>query len=334
MSIEAGNYVVNASTKNALESGVILHQQIVNYTTLIIFTIGSFGNLLIIIYFTKVDKKKFKSMSAYHFLLTLLAILDCSVCVLKIVNTALMLNYFNDRITGESNVGRVYRCLTSASIYVLVIISYLRYRKITSPFRPAWSKKTYFILCFLNLLFCTGIWLFLILFPFNGWQMIDPIVFGVVPLIMLSFFYYKMVKILNINRNNNSKIKSKEYSNCATVVNDRRSERNMVALKTVKYLTVIYFLTVVFVKVVVFSFVVQPSIRKNFKSIYISYIDFFYLINNIANVFVYAKLMRGFCCFLQNVFTCGRRPQVKSSSSMERFTYRSQSYSNNITTVM
>lgn len=318
MPVEGGvdELPVYGNNKNALESRESLHQQILGYITLVIFTIGCIGNMLIIIYFKKVDRKKLKSMSAYHFLITILAILDLNVCAMKVVDTTLMIIYFNERINtniSEKVQGHLssyyYRCLTATSIYILVIISFLRYRRITNPFTPTWGKITYLMLCLLSWCFCSGIWWLLTIVQFSKPYIIDSITNGVVPFIVLCFFYYKMSKSLNTdskNNNNNDNSKSKGLSNCTKAANNQIRERNTIALRTVKYLIVIYFVTVVLVKIVVYSTMSYPSIKTDSKNflIYRSYIDFFYLINNVGNVFVYAKLIRGFRCFLNNVL-CG-----------------------------
>lgn len=325
MPFEAG---VDELPTDGNESGKSHHLQILNYITLIIFTFGCIGNILIIFYFTKIDRKKKKSMTAYHFLITVLAILDWNVCAMKIVKTALMVIYHNERMKINLMMEKVlhllstyfYRCLTATSIYILVIISFLRYQRITNPFRPAWNKSIYFMLCFLSWCLCTGIWLFVFFVKFAKSWLLDPIVIGVFPLIMLCFFYYKMFKSLKTNHNNNrNSRKSKESisrSSSTIIANDQTKERNMVALRTVKYLIVVYFVTVVLVKIVLYSFVVPPEMEMENFLLYESYVDFFYMINNMANVLVYAKLICGFRCFLKKFFTCGRMVKSNSASSI------------------
>lgn len=47
---------------------------------LIIGTFGTIGNLLIITYFIKINLKKLKKMSAYHFIIIQLAVTDFLTC--------------------------------------------------------------------------------------------------------------------------------------------------------------------------------------------------------------------------------------------------------------
>ena len=200
---------------------------------------------------------------------------------------------------GRTNCSNLYSVSTNIlyqqhpSTYV---ISFLRYQGITNPFNPPYKKRTYFMICFLCFCFFSGLWTIFMLFN-PKMNIIDSLLIGVVPLIMLCFFFYKMSRSLN---NNN------KSTTCpvATIANDRTRERNMIALRTVKYLIVIYFVTVVLFKIAVSILI---SNIKDFKiySLYERYGDIFYLFNNVANVFVYVKFIKGFRHFLCNFFTCG-----------------------------
>ena len=280
----------------------------INYISLFIFAIGCIGNTLIIVYFVKVNWQKLRNMCAYHFLLILLAIVDWNVCAMESFNKIREIR--NIEISWCSFFEGIFyfytKTLPAISVYILVVISFLRYQGITNPLKPSWRKRTYFLLCVLCGGFPIGLWLLDIFFD-PPIHIIDPLLIGVVPLFMLCFFFFEMSKSLN---NNN------KSTTCpaATIANDQTRERNMIALRTVKYLIVIYFVTVVLVKIVISiigkiesnNINVINSVRKTFQT--------FYLTNNVANVFVYSKFIKGFRKFLLNVFTCGRITPAAASN--------------------
>ena len=187
--------------------------------------------------------------------------------------------------------------LPAISVYILVVISFLRYHGITNPLKPSWRKRTYFLLCVLCFCFSIGLWLLDIFFDLPM-DIIDPLLIGVVPLFVLCFFFYKMSRSLNNNNKSTT-------GSAATIANDQTRERNMIALRTVKYLIVIYFVTVVLFKIAVSILISNIKDFNILSSLYERYGEIFYLFNNVNNVFVYAKFIKGFRHFLWNFFTCG-----------------------------
>ena len=71
---------LNTTMKNLVQNSTAetrqQHSQSVFYTKILstIYSLGAIGNLLIIIYFIKINQKKLLKMSAYHFLIINLAI--------------------------------------------------------------------------------------------------------------------------------------------------------------------------------------------------------------------------------------------------------------------
>ena len=289
---------MNMTDTNCTDVCCAMNFKAINYISLLIFIIGCIGNTLIIVYFVKVNWQKLRKMCAYHFLLVLLAIVDWNVCAMnsfkKITEIEEDIEEFKWYSFFEDIFDFYERTLPAISVYMLVVISFLRYQGITNPLKPSWRKRTYFLLCVLCFCFSIGLWLLNIFFDLPMY-IIDPLLIGVVPLFMLCFFFYKMSRSLNNNNKSTT-------GSVATIANDQTRERNMIALRTVKYLIVIYFVTVVLVKIAV-SIKIESNnrnidqVRKTFQTLY--------LINNVANVFVYAKLIKDFRKFLLNVFTCG-----------------------------
>ena len=311
--------------------------QITNRVILIIYIIGCIGNTLIIIYFIKINRRKMKKMSAYHFLLILLAIVDLNVCA------ASFAVYLIDILYGYY-FGKFLQIFQNpfieTSIYILVIISFLRYKATTNPLEQRWSKKYYFLLSLFSFCCSNGLWLtnvFIIKIPMD---FVDLIIFGIVPLIALCFFFIKIYKSLsqdyknnnsnnnnnsssnNIsnkdisskndiscshnNKNNNNNNKSFSNTNTITITNEQTRRRNIIALNTIKYLIIIFFLTVVVARIVI---TITNQLNK-YQSVRIIELinpimfDLLYLINNVANVFVYIRFIPGFRRFLWNIVTC------------------------------
>ena len=301
--------------------------QTLNGTSLSIYAIGCIGNSLIITYFIKINRKKLNKMSAYYFLIVLLAFLDLIVCIASFLRSRL--DTLDMRLGSQKSTFDFFqKSLPATTIYVLVIISFLRYQAITSPFKRQWSKRNYSLLCFLSFCLCSSFWLFKKLGIKLPVIYIDLVLVGIAPLAVLCFFVYKISRILKngipddgdnkntMNKktnkgqksnhdNNSNQIKSNKRSNNLSRANDRIRKRNIVALNTVKYLTLIYFMTIVLARIGSTTIMWKNKKQKikNFQ-IYHSVIDLVYLINNVANVFVYIRFIPGFRHFLWNIVTC------------------------------
>ena len=188
--------------KNKTSSARSDFDEMLSYTYLSMFTTGCIGNTLIIIYFANVNRRKLKKMSAYHFLLILLAIVDLNVCAASLFFESLYL--FNSFLYNNNKTILNYfqRPLSATSIYILVIISFLRYKAITNPLEHQWNKKCYFLLCLFSFSCSNGLWILVVIKVQIPIAAIDLAIFGIAPLIMLCFFLIKMSKSLNnINEN-------------------------------------------------------------------------------------------------------------------------------------
>ena len=98
----------------------------------VLLGIGSFWNILVIVYFIRINGKKLKKMSSYHFLVINLAIAD-------LITTVASAIYYHYAVQTSWELGEFgcvfmmsfvgYVC-PLASTWILVLISYARYRSI------------------------------------------------------------------------------------------------------------------------------------------------------------------------------------------------------------
>ena len=130
-SYENGSYETDSFLPREIEVGsmYLIIQEVYFRKIIPIFNgIGAIGNILIIVYFLKINWKKLKKMSSYHYLLIHLAVADFIVCTGGIPSNMTMYNlgefgcrYLMLLFAGVSG---------GASCYLLVIISFARYRAI------------------------------------------------------------------------------------------------------------------------------------------------------------------------------------------------------------
>ena len=120
----------------------------------IIVPLGTIGNLLIIAYFLKINfPTTLRRMSLYHYLIIQLAIVD----LVTSITTPATINEFHEPTWNLEN----FWCTIGyplfmaippyASCWVLVLISYERYRSITRPFAKRGTKCKYSIVVFMIL---------------------------------------------------------------------------------------------------------------------------------------------------------------------------------------
>ena len=111
---------------------------------LLITLIGLFGNLFIIIYFIKINYGKLQRMSSYHFLLIQLAILDFLVSVFFPISLYIGTYQILEMDSLECLISKfIYFILPLMFCWVLVLLSYERYRSLAHPFRPKVNKRIY-----------------------------------------------------------------------------------------------------------------------------------------------------------------------------------------------
>ena len=265
-------------------------------------------------------------MSSYHFLIIILAIVDSLACLLACLTTHYFsLPIWTLGILGCKILSLFYSVYPMTSCWVLLLISYERYRTIIQPFKPRISKRKYCTACiFLWLLACAAnmaimVTYDLVIMP-NGdvqctntgktlqklisYSVLD-LIDSVIPVILMVWFYRKIKHQMDVN----------ELSNNFSLSNISW-QRNRIALKTIKGLNLVYIIAVLPTRVISKLGIAlhyyledsQPLFGLTLKSyIFILYGVVFatFYLNNIMNVFVYARLISGFQRFLINIFTFG-----------------------------
>ena len=222
----------------------------------IIFGIGALWNLLIIIYFIKINIKKLTKMSAYHFLILNLALADFLVCVTaSIIRPSTYKASWDLVVFGciilSTLLENVYPMV---SCYMLVLISYARYRSIVHPLRVKLNKKQYGSICCIIwvISFLANIYFFTSMkltesdeghldcgTGANSIQLIaqisiNYIIDGLIPLGIMVYFYLQMKAQMNAEENGNT-----------FVLNGQSRHRNKTVLRTIRGLILIFSLTVI-----------------------------------------------------------------------------------------
>ena len=120
-----------------------------NYIETPMLSFGVLGNLLIIVYFLKLNWKNLKIMSSYHFLLINLALSDALACG----GTAFLLHHIMKPTWELGKFGCKYvmnifiNICPMASCLLLITTSYARYRRIVTPFKRKLNKMQYSVIC-------------------------------------------------------------------------------------------------------------------------------------------------------------------------------------------
>ena len=295
---------------------------IVMIVFLAITTIGSIGNLLIIIYFLKINFGKWKKTSLYNFLIIQLAIVDIVTSVLSLV----IYNEFFKKTWSMGEIGCTFGIaftigtMPFLSCWVLVLISYERYRSITQPFAIRGTKCKYSVFIFIISVIFSLIWI-----PFMlktkvvaGGQSINKCVDGMeyfdhieflayafvlrtmdcfLPAVLLCFFYLRIRNWM-----------LKESNNFPLTEESKR--RNSMALKVLHNLIIVYIACVFPARLVMTGLHIEDNFgtgkRKYYFDLVHEILSLVSLLNNLVNVFVYAFMMKDFRRSLLTLITFGQ----------------------------
>ena len=305
-----------------------------------IYCLGAIGNFLIIIYFVKINRKKLSKMSAYHFLIINLAIADFLTCF-----GLIFVSYFlgvPEWKLGKFGCSLMIGFFSSAcpyvSCWILVLLSYTRYRSIVQPFKPRMTKAKCSIICLI-------IWILCIIGSLDNFlkrniimknghrqcitevSLAHRIIFSSVrltldsgaPISILSYFYIRIKRTL-----------AREDTSKNLAANDSSRQRNQNALKTIFTLVVIYVICVCpgralhLMKHILLATLDEKSnayseLKNAYGWINVIKLTLIYL-NNVVNIFVYMKLIIGFRNFLLVIVTFGR--WRNSEATLEETTSR------------
>ncbi|XP_066922189.1 melanin-concentrating hormone receptor 2-like [Clytia hemisphaerica] len=288
--------------------------------------IGVPSNLLIITYFIRIHCRRLRKMSSYHLLLINLAVADLLTCL----GVAVMFYEWSKPSWGLGMFGcRIispFSTLVSpmASCWLLVLLSYARYRDITQPFAVKLTKMKYTFFCLLIWLLssASGIFLyhFIRLITLSDGTFICGMIFQGEEELYGRLFYIVIDSIIpitlmvNLYHGIRRSIKSNTPSSNDFPLSEASRQRNKTALKTLRNLIAVYMITIcpgrLYNLFHMLIWAVDEELVKNhwFSNLYFFFFAYHYL-NNAINIFVYAKLMEDFRRFLLNCFTCGRLKQ-------------------------
>ncbi|XP_066932276.1 proteinase-activated receptor 2-like [Clytia hemisphaerica] len=285
------------------------------------FVIGSFWNILIIIYFVKIN-----AMSSYHFLIVNLAIAD----LMTSGGVALVAYNLNNWRLGKFACSFLFdmfiKVCPTVSCFILVFISYIRYRVIAYPFERRINKKQCSLVCLA--IWIVAILLYIYLFInrrlvkvgedlqcvvenniINKRFLINLAIGSLLDSFLPSFSMYRFYRMIS------KKLEADENSNTLQI-HEQSRQRNRRAVRTIKALIMLYAIAVipgritdilltVHLYVVINKFLTAVPLLVSFHHIMYVITSFCIHLNNILNFFIYARMIPGFQTFLLRLFTCG-----------------------------
>ena len=326
--------------QTALSMGRLNHfenqiRPIVLYCFITLAIIGIIGNTLIMVYFTRKHKQNLRKMTAYHFLIIILAMVDWIYCF-----SSTFLHYFDWQLTWKID---SFSCsyaipffivsYPNMSFWLVVLISFERYKNIVHPFSKKTSILKYSVIIFVLLLTCGCLTFISTEYFFvrhlqvkDGRKMckwdpslrlkftpalyhINMNVLGQIafmPSLLMIYFYRKISNYMK---------KEQKNSRNENSTKNKIRKRNQKALKVLFMLVIIFGVTSIPSRVyiyiarhfILFSLENTPALQMNYKSLllieHVAYLLF--LLNNVVNFLVYAFMIVGFRRFLFKCLTFG-----------------------------
>lgn len=314
------------------------------YKFIPILTVGLLGNIAIIVYFLKIYRcRRIGKISNYHLLIVLLAMIDIVVVLLNTVDTSIL----KIKMAGGDASKILFGVLivsqigsNTTSCWMLVMLSYERFRSIVNPFKTA-LKKRYLLIGFISIwVSCIMVSapVYMVLFftgkshYSDGIQSDESILFSItllvldciLPLTILAFFNYRISRYLKKNTFSHCNEAPKHQASSSTAeeavtsstyslsVQYRQKRKNENTNKTLRNLVIIYICCVWpgrFLNIALF-FVIKYKMLLYLDNYMIACIleeslDFLMFLNNVINVFVYAFLIPKFRSFLWKLVSCG-----------------------------
>ena len=189
-----------------------LFYNVYKYLSLFIYSLGVIANSLIILF---IATKKSRKMIVYHFLLLVLAIIDLIICCWFTVKTIITLFEMDDRWFKEvDSFGNILfeKVLTMTANWVLVLLCFVKYRKILHPFKRQLNKKVCFLVSFLFFLSAFGFQTFKEskVLP-DSIQIhivwFENVIENIIPLVFLVFSHYKIWMYFRSSEVENTQLK-------------------------------------------------------------------------------------------------------------------------------
>jgi len=266
------------------------------------YIIGVIGNALVIIYYLKNNGKPLRNLSSYHLLIVQLAIVDFLICLLLTVN-GFDLRHLHPMPLFLALA--FFDTLSLLSCSFLVFISYQRYRQIIHPLRRKIKKRTVLLLTLMLTSFLFGV--NSLIFYYDSRIVLTYVVSLFMHLIMetsmsimVMFYFYRQISL---------KIYSETLRIDGTSFHKIQIKKKRTALNTLKGLLLVYVVCIVPGRstflVIQFLDTYTMLTRRYFTFFNHLFNAGFYLfnINNMVNIFVYARLVVDFRRFLINIFT-------------------------------
>ena len=267
------------------------------------YSFGLIGNFLIMTYFLSKNRGRFTTMTNYHFLIIVMAAFDSLVCVTHVVLNSINLN--NANLTNLESLVDIYVASTAAlvSIWILVLLSFTRCQRIVSPFTHQWRKNVCFKI--ILIIWClSSLYHFLLTkipnekYFFLYYNSCTLILEGIIPQILMFYFYWKTCKHIkkDTTSNNTSKAKRK---------NATKTLRGLVILNLI---AVLILKTILYIMSIVRRIETLNTDSKTIINNFFIIVNFaFYYSTNILNVVIYAKMMPDFRRFMIGIFKENRK---------------------------
>ena len=296
----------------------------------VMFAFGLCGNILIILYFVKINMKNtLKKMSVYHYIIIRIALSDLLTCI----GTPIILKANSEPSWRLGEIGCYFLkdffsvVCPVASCWLIVLLSYARYLSLTKPLgaivKYAKWKCSLMILLIWLLAFIAS------LFRMVQWKLVyierdeskllrcvldtsgvlryihrsSLVLFNLlIPQTLMLYFYRKIKHTMSTSEiyftNNDQKVK----------------KRNRSALRLIKMLIIIFVISIspghIIYAGITFIKLVLNQEKTLFYDLLVAYFDFIkslcYFIafsNNVFNFVIYAWIMKDFRSFLISLFS-------------------------------
>ena len=272
----------------------------------LITAIGIIGNVFVICYFIKINRRNLKRMSSYHFLIILLAFTDLFFSMVTLGTI------FHLLIAAAANVIRAG--LFSTALLIIILLSFERYRNIVHPFKGKIRKCCFFAIYISVLLVFSsyrfGIDQLVLNEPDYNWliisfEVVRTLSESIIPLIFMMYFYKGIYK----------KIKESETLLNSTSAQQQLLKRNKKAVKTVKWLIILYILFVFPAKMLLLIILMEKN--ELWVIIFFQIFSVLCYFNSSINVFVYLRIIKGFRNFVFNIFTFGLAMKRTTTRTLE-----------------
>jgi len=294
-----------------------------NYVNIIsscvLFTIGVIGNAFILVYFAS-RTKHLRNMSCYHLFIVQLAFTDILICILLPVSK--IYSSVNGELWHMSHITCLwlspipYHVATAVSGWMLVGLSFDRYRRIIHPFKWQLNKKMIFLFAILlwGVLYCIALPItFTLHYDANSKGCLEisktlpseiyhscvqsVTIECLLPIISMSILYRKTSRKLLSQSVDTQQLGRENYEHF---------EQRKKAVKTIKWLIVLFTLTVLPGRII---HVVRTGLKferpiNQFVSASLQLMDKYTYVNNMVNVFVYCKINKNFRHYLKKKLIC------------------------------